>query len=116
MNLRPDHPAHPGRCGTDRHACLLAYAASGDIQRDFDFEYRVVGTDRIVTAWVYAHAEEEAEPGVPTLLTLTYDGRVGLTAEGEQAIAAGEAAAEPQPGRNIRRRPTTPAPVRFQVA
>ncbi len=114
MNLRPDHPAHPSRCGTDRHACLLAYAASGDIQRDFDFEYRVVGTDRVVTAWVYAHAEEESDGAAPILLTLTYDGRVGLTAEGEQAVAAGEAEAPPQPGRNNPRRRV--AAVQFRVA
>lgn len=112
MRFRPDHPAHPGRCGTDRRVCLLAYAASGDILRDDDFEYRVAGTASVVTAWVYAHAEEEAPDGVPTLLTLTYDGRVGLTTDGEAAVADSEAAAGPKPGRNTRR----PTAIAFQAA
>ena len=79
---------HTGRCGTDRDVCLLAYARDGDIHRDDDFEYRVIGNDRQITVWVYSRAEEEAPEGVTPWLTLTYDGRVGLTAAGRDEADA----------------------------
>lgn len=82
---------HTGRCGTDRDACMLAYAAAGDILRGADWEYRVAGNPRVVTEWVYAHADDGLDRHGrvvrPAWLILAHGGTIALTAAGEKRAA-----------------------------